>query len=89
MLFGRVTDFNVRNGLKAAANIKPAIPLTQTAEFKELDHLVSFEFHRSLPPGYKCCLGAGEQHDSNRVDTDLFLVHLLPHASVRLSDPSV
>lgn len=84
MLFGRVTDFNVRNSLKGAANIEPSVPLTQTVEFKELDHLVSFEFLRCLPPGYRNCLGVGELRDSTRIDTDLFLVHLLPHASVQL-----
>lgn len=80
MLFGKVTDFNVRDSLKTAAKAIPTIPATHTAEFKELDRLVTYEFLHSLPPGYRSCLGAGDQPDGNAVDTDLFLVHLLPHA---------
>lgn len=82
MLFGRVTDFNVRNGLKAAADGAgiPSAVLTQTPDFKNLDLLASFEFLHCLPPRFKSCLGVGEHPDGSMIDTDLYLVHLLPHA---------
>jgi hypothetical protein len=82
MLFGRVTDFNVRNGLRGAANIKPSIPQTLTTDFKELDRLCSSEFLKALPVGYRSCLGVGEHPDGSMIDTDLYLVHLMPHALV-------
>jgi hypothetical protein len=80
LLFGQVTDFNVRNGLKGAAGVPNPIPLAETPQFKTLDHLVSSGFLNSLPPGFKHCLGVGEHPDGSRVDTDLYLVHILPHA---------
>jgi len=81
MLFGQVTDFNVRNGLKGTADGDAKIPLTETPAFKHLDFLVSSGFLQSLPPGFRHCLGVGEHPDGTRIDTDLYLVHLLPHAA--------
>ena len=78
MLFGRVTDYNTRNNLRANAppskNQNPfALP-----GFKELDQLVAQDFLHSLPPEFK----HWEITADGALDTDLYMVHLVPHAYV-------
>jgi hypothetical protein len=80
MLFGRVTDFNVRGHLRA-----PTAPSTSQnpfflAGFKELDKLVCSEFLSSLPQTYKNNSGVTDALDGSTLDTDLYMVHIIPHA---------
>jgi len=76
MLFGRVTDFNVRSNLRAsAAVIRNQNPFFRPG-FTELDKLVSTDFLENFPAPYKH-LGLNED---GSMDTDLYLAHLLPHA---------
>ena len=76
MLFGRVTDYNVRSNLRepgvVARNQNPFFK----PGFTGLDKLVSIDFLESFPPTYKH-LGLGED---GSMDTDLYLAHILPHA---------
>ena len=76
MLFGRVTDYNVRSNLRAP----PIVPRNQNPFFNpgftELDKLVSVDFLENFPAAYKH-LGLSED---GSMDTDLYLAHLLPHA---------
>ena len=74
MLFGRVTDYNTRTNLRAKP-LKLQNPF-QNAEFAALDQLVCQDFLQKLPPGYKH-LGL---NDAGGLDTDLFMVHIVPHA---------
>ncbi|KAI0330575.1 hypothetical protein GY45DRAFT_1250588 [Cubamyces sp. BRFM 1775] len=84
MLFGRVTDYNTRNNLRANAppskNQNPfALP-----GFKELDQLVVQDFLHSLPPEFK----HWEITTDGALDTDLYMVHLVPHAAtITLHNP--
>lgn len=76
MLFGRVTDYNTRSALRAKST-KGINPL-QNPEFRELDKLVCQDFLHHLPSNYKH-LGLSE---AGGLDTDLFMVHVVPHAYV-------
>ncbi|OSD03577.1 hypothetical protein PYCCODRAFT_1434486 [Trametes coccinea BRFM310] len=84
MMFGRVTDYNTRNNLRASAppskNQNPfALP-----GFKELDQLVAIDFLQSLPLEYK----HWELTSDGALDTDLYMVHLVPHAAaITLHNP--
>lgn len=80
MLFGKVTDFTVRMNLHGqilgSSNIK------SSPAFQALDRLVAVDFLANLPQGYKNCLGVGDPSGRTNIDTDLYLVHLIPHAYV-------
>lgn len=76
MLFGRVTDYNVRSNLRAPAVVTRNQNPFFKPGFTELDKLVSTDFLESFPPSYKH-LGLNED---GSMDTDLYLAHLLPHA---------
>ncbi len=80
MLFGRVTDFNVRGNLRTnSASSKSQNPFFLPG-FEELDSLVCHKFLDSLPPIYKNSNGLGDSPDSTTLDTDLYMVHVIPHA---------
>lgn len=80
MIFGRVTDFNVRGSLRApTAPSKNQNPFFLNG-FEELDKLVSSDFLDSLPQIYKNNYGISE--NSSTPDTDLYMVHIIPHAFV-------
>ena len=74
MLFGRVTDHNTRTNLRPQP-VKAANPF-QVNGFKELDQLVCVDFLQSIPAHYRN-LGLGED---GTLDTDLYMVHVVPHA---------
>jgi len=76
MLFGRVTDYNVRSNLRASAAVTRSQNPFFRPGFTELDRLVSTDFLEKFPPVYKH-LGMNED---GSMDTDLYLAHLLPHA---------
>ena len=80
MLFGKVTDYTVRLNLRPT-EVSKGDDVRLTSNFRALDRLVAVEFLGSLPHAYRNCLGVGEAPDGTSIDTDLYLVHLIPHAS--------
>ena len=64
--------FGRREALKGQGDI------TKSSVFVALDRLVTNDFIASLPAEYKNPLGMADQ--AGQIDTDLYLVHLLPHA---------
>jgi hypothetical protein len=80
MIFGKVTDFNVRGSLRAgAAPSRNQNPFFLNG-FEELDKLVSSDFLNSLPHIYKSNYGVGDAPSGSALDTDLYMVHIIPHA---------
>ncbi|KIM85323.1 hypothetical protein PILCRDRAFT_817327 [Piloderma croceum F 1598] len=88
MIFGRVTDFNVRGSLRTgAAPSKNQNPFFLRG-FEELDKLVSSDFLNSLPHIYKHNHGVGDAPSGSILDTDLYMVHIIPHAAtITLHNP--
>lgn len=88
MLFGRVTDFNVRGNLRApTAPSKNQDPFLLDG-FKQLDQLVCSNFLDSLPQIYKNNTGVTDAPDGSMLDTDLYMVHIIPHAAtITLHNP--
>ncbi|KAF7966072.1 hypothetical protein HWV62_40230 [Athelia sp. TMB] len=88
MLFGKVTDFNVRGSLRSAsAPSKNQNPFFLPG-FEELDKLVSSDFLESLPHIYKNNYGVSDQPTGSALDTDLYMVHVIPHAAtITLHNP--
>ena len=80
MLFGKVTDYTVRLNLGRKHPAIKGEDVRLSSGFRALDRLVSVEFLASLPNTYKSCLGVGDSPDGSNIDTDLYLVHLIPHA---------
>ena len=80
MLFGRVTDFGVRTNLHTQAALSKTQNPFRLHGFEELDRLVYADFLGSLPPMYKDYLGNPIGLYGGGLDTDLYLVHLAPHA---------
>ncbi|KAJ6610076.1 hypothetical protein B0H10DRAFT_2061972 [Mycena sp. CBHHK59/15] len=88
MLFGRVTDYNVRGNLRApTAPSKSQNPFFLEG-FKELDQLVCTDFLESLPQIFKNNSGVTDAPDGCALDTDLYMVHIVPHAAtITLHNP--
>ncbi|KAJ7070957.1 hypothetical protein C8F01DRAFT_1108482 [Mycena amicta] len=88
MLFGRVTDYNVRGNLRApTAPSKNQNPFFLDG-FKELDQLVCTDFLESLPQIFKNNSGVTDAPDGCALDTDLYMVHIIPHAAtITLHNP--
>lgn len=85
MLFGKVTDFNVRGNLRApTAPSKNQNPFFLEG-FDVLDKLVSTDFLENLPHIYKNNSGVTDAPDGRQLDTDLYMVHIIPHAYVSAS----
>jgi hypothetical protein len=86
MLFGRVTDFNVRTNLRTPPVGGKVQNPFRLPGFEEVDRLVSNDFLASLPPRFRNCFSFGEADSSvysnGGLDTDLYMVHLVPHAYV-------
>ena len=82
MLFGKVTDFNVRGNLRApTAPSKNQNPFFLPG-FEEIDKLISSDFLESLPQIYRNNTGVTDVPDGSSLDTDLYMVHIIPHAYV-------
>ncbi|KAG6829382.1 hypothetical protein H0H92_004650 [Tricholoma furcatifolium] len=90
MLFGRVTDFNVRGNLRApTAPSKNQNPYFLEG-FRELDKLTSSDFLQSLPQLFKNNTGFTDAPEGTRLDTDLYMVHIIPHAAtITLHNPYI
>jgi hypothetical protein len=80
MLFGRVTDFNVRGNLRAPTAPRADQNPYELAGFKELDKLVCDDFLANLPPIFRNNPGITETPEGATLDTDLYMVHIIPHA---------
>lgn len=76
MLFGRITDYNVRTNLRAPATATKTMNPFSLPGFETLDKLVCTDFLESIPAAQKH-LGMTED---GSIDTDLYLVHIIPHA---------
>ncbi|KAF8912753.1 hypothetical protein CPB84DRAFT_1885361 [Gymnopilus junonius] len=90
MLFGRVTDFNVRGNLRAptppSKNQNPFF----LPGFTELDKLVYSDFLDSLPPIFRNNTGIVDGPNGSSLDTDLYMVHIIPHAAtITLHNPYI
>ncbi|CAA7266533.1 unnamed protein product [Cyclocybe aegerita] len=90
MLFGRVTDFNVRGNLRApTAPSKNQNPFFLPG-FEPLDKLVAQEFLESLPQIFKNNTGVIDAADGTALDTDMYMVHIVPHAAtITLHNPYI
>ncbi|KAN0100701.1 hypothetical protein V8E55_000685 [Tylopilus felleus] len=89
MMFGRVTDFNVRDNLRVpTAPSKHQDPFALPG-FSELDNLVHHDFLENLPHMYRFNIGVTDISGSAQcVDTDLYMVHIIPHAAtITLHNP--
>jgi hypothetical protein len=82
MLFGRVTDYNVRGNLRSTVPTTASQNPFHLPGFEALDRLVCSDFYESLPLVYKTSYGLGDLPDGGSLDTDLYMVHVAPHASV-------
>jgi hypothetical protein len=86
MLFGKVTDFGVRTNLRALAPPSRIQNPFLIPGFEELDRLLCMDFITSLPPRFRSGFGELESmYGGGGLDTDLFMVHLVPHAYVTLT----
>jgi hypothetical protein len=85
MLFGKVTDFGVRTNLRASVPLSRIQNPFLIQGFEELDRLVSMDFIDRLPPRFKSSFSELESmYGGGGLDTDLYMVHLIPHACVTL-----
>ncbi|GJJ09515.1 hypothetical protein Clacol_003738 [Clathrus columnatus] len=83
MLFGKVTDFSVRMNLRGES--LDLEDIRSSTAFRTLDQLTAVDFLANLPQNYKNCLGVIDESGRTTIDTDLYLVHLIPHAYVLVS----
>ncbi|KAF5355639.1 hypothetical protein D9756_003845 [Leucocoprinus leucothites] len=90
MLFGRVTDYNVRGNLRApTAPSKHQNPFFLEG-FDALDKLVCQDFLENLPQMYKNNTGVTDAPEGSTLDTDLYMVHIIPHAAaITLHNPYI
>ncbi|KDR85087.1 hypothetical protein GALMADRAFT_233700 [Galerina marginata CBS 339.88] len=90
MLFGKVTDFNVRGNLRApTAPSKNQNPFFLPG-FEELDKLVCSDFLESLPQIFRNNTGVTDAPEGSSLDTDLYMVHIIPHAAtITLHNPYI
>lgn len=83
MLFGKVTDLNTDFQLSHPSSPRRNDDPYARPGFPELDELVAVQFLRSLPQEFAHCLSSSPHADFGTVlDTDLYLVHVVPHAYV-------
>ncbi|TRM66190.1 hypothetical protein BD626DRAFT_486984 [Schizophyllum amplum] len=91
MLFGRVTDHNVRGNLRnPTAPTKSQNPFLIPG-FSELDKLVGSDFLLNLPQIYRH-YGVSDAPDGASLDADLvlYMVHIIPHAAtITLHNPYI
>lgn len=79
MMFGKVTDFNVRGGLWAPTS-KHQDPFVLPG-FRELDTLLHHDFLDNLPHSLRFNLAVTDMSEGGlHFDTDLYMVHVIPHA---------
>lgn len=90
MMFGKVTDFNVRGNLRAPTPPSKSQNPFLLEGFKELDKLVCDDFLARLPPIFRNNSGITETPEGATLDTDLYMVHIIPHAAtITLHNPYI
>ncbi|KAG1755187.1 uncharacterized protein EDB91DRAFT_278719 [Suillus paluster] len=88
MMFGRVTDFNVRGNLRAPTAPSKFQDPFQLPGFVDLDRLVYSDFLENLPSMFKMTSANELPGSHSSVDTDLYMVHIIPHAAtITLHNP--
>ncbi|KAI6047554.1 hypothetical protein EDC04DRAFT_3100931 [Pisolithus marmoratus] len=89
MMFGRVTDLNVRSKLRASTPPQKHQNPFALPGFKELDSLVHKDFLENLPHSHRFNIGVTDMlANGPSVDTDLYMVHVIPYAaSITLHNP--
>lgn len=81
MLFGEVTDHNTEYQLQHPTSPRKTDDPYVRPAFHDLDRLVAEDFLTSLPDEYKNYLFTlNHSQNPEAIDTDLYLVHLVPHA---------
>lgn len=80
MIFGRVTDFNVRGNLRSPTPPSKCQDPFQLPGFADLDRLVSRDFLDNLPSMFKLTSANDRPGSHGSMDTDLYMVHIIPHA---------
>jgi hypothetical protein len=80
MMFGRVTDFNVRGNLRSPTAPSKFQDPFQLPGFADLDRLVSSDFLENLPTMFKLTSTSDRPGSHGSMDTDLYMVHIIPHA---------
>ncbi|KAI6136719.1 hypothetical protein F5141DRAFT_995183 [Pisolithus sp. B1] len=82
MMFGRVTDYNVRSKLRTSTLPKKYQDPFALPGFKELDSLVHRSFLENLPHSHRFNIGVTDVlANGPLVDTDLYMVHVIPYAA--------
>ncbi|KAI6031749.1 hypothetical protein PISMIDRAFT_91300 [Pisolithus microcarpus 441] len=82
MMFGRVTDYNVRSKLRNSTPPKKHQDPFASPGFKELDSLVHRKFLENLPHSHRFNIGVTDvAANGPLVDTDLYMVHVIPYAA--------
>lgn len=90
LLFGRVTDFCVRHGIKTKGAPTRHQDPYQLPGFAQLDDLVSSSFLESLPTAFKTSAGVTDSPEGGSLDADLYMVRVLPHAAtITLHNPYI
>ncbi|KAH8835153.1 hypothetical protein DL96DRAFT_1573060 [Flagelloscypha sp. PMI_526] len=90
LLFGRVTDYNVRGNLRAPTAPSSSQNPFYLDGFEALDKLVCVDFLESLPALYKHNNGVTDAPEGNSLDTNLYMVHIIPHAAaITLHNPYI
>lgn len=87
MLFGRVTDRNVRHQLRTPPSDEWDDG-NLSEDFRALDKLITRDFPESIPANFKNYLQNPEESQTG-VDTDLYMVYLTPHACVSAGFTSI
>lgn len=89
MMFGRVTDYNVRTKLRTSTPLKKYQDPFALPGFKELDSLVHKDFLENLPHSHRFNIGVTDMSaNGSSVDTDLYMAHVVPYAaSITLHNP--
>ncbi len=80
MLFGKVTDLNVRGNLHAPTPPSKNQNPFYLEGFESMDKLVYHDFLESLPQMYKSSAGVTDSTGNCVFDTDLYMAHIIPHA---------
>lgn len=81
MLFGRVTDYQVRGNLQQSSLPSTSQDPFHLPGFEALDRLVCHDFIENLPSIYKNNYGLGTAMSGGVLDTDAYMLHVAPHAA--------
>ncbi|KDQ09047.1 hypothetical protein BOTBODRAFT_69421 [Botryobasidium botryosum FD-172 SS1] len=88
LLLGRVTDYNVRRGLHRSSKERHPGAERAHRDFRAIDQLLT-DFLLTLPSSMRTCPTPRISSSGGlKLDVDLYLVHLIPHAAtITLHNP--